>query len=80
MNKNKSTVWLYGNKASLGWGSTEHDATDYTVLDYDPEFESKRDVKLYWRNRSHILALPKMSFYRYVSTLLRGLMVYRRLE
>ena len=54
------TTWLYGNHRNLGWGAIEisNDET-FEVLDFEPEFETKRDVKNYIKQRYHLLNILK---------------------
>jgi hypothetical protein len=73
------TEWIYGNHRNLGWGGAEIELDQYSTLDFDPEFECKRDVKLYWKNRKHILSLPKYNILKYIKTLLFGILKYNKL-
>lgn len=75
------TEWVYGTSSGFGWGASEIevDPSTYRTLDFEPEFECKSDVKRYWRNRKYILALPKMTLWKYTRTLFRGIVAYRKL-
>ena len=69
------TQWLYGNWYNLGWGGVEIDINGQR-LDFNPEFEEKRDVLVYFKNRKNILKLPNMTVYKHIKTLCRGLKWY----
>lgn len=75
------TEWVYGNHKNLGWGCVKvfNTLNIFEYMDFDPEFECKSDVKRYWRNRKHILALQEMTLWKYTKTLLKGIVIYRKL-
>lgn len=75
------TKWVYGTSSGFGWGTTQYvvEPRTYEMLDFEPEFEYKSDVKRYWRNRKHILALKNMTLWKYTKTLVKGIVAYRKL-
>jgi hypothetical protein len=73
------TKWIYIKKpTTLGWGiaEIEVDPPTYKILDFEPQLKYKADLRYYWKNRYHILALPKMSLWKYTKTLIKGLIIY----
>lgn len=79
MNKEKTT-WLYGHHNKLGWGAIEIDKATFQTLDYDPEFETRRDVRILFRRWLTILSLPNMSLVKYCKMVYRGVKLYKRLD
>jgi len=77
------TEWLYGNHRNLGWGAVELNTETFEYLDFNPEWEMKRDVKYFWINRKHILKLKNMTilkYIKYIKLLYKGLVRYKDLS
>jgi hypothetical protein len=71
--------YLYGNWDRYGWGTLKLAviSSDYKEMDFDPEFESKADLKRFLiSNRRSIMSLPEMSIFRYIFLASRGVRLY----
>ena len=55
--------YTYGNWNEYGWGAAEHDE-EYRIIDFDPEFETKRDVINYIKRYRNMLDLPKVTLFK----------------
>jgi hypothetical protein len=73
--------WTYGNWSKYGWGGlkTSYTANSYQDLDFDPEIQYRIDVKNFIKNRKNILALPEMTYFKYLKLLFNGLKRYHKM-
>jgi hypothetical protein len=77
--KEPNVEYLYGYCHGYGWGALKLAVTssDYKEIDFDPEFESKADLKRFLiSNRRSIMSLPEMSIFRYIFLASSGIRLY----